>query len=510
MNDAMSSFSRRDLIAASGAAALFPQALRAQTRSKARGSAFSWASLVAQAERLSRSPYQDVAPRAGAAKVNYDALHKAVFKDERMLWGDLPGDTSVRFFPVHQFAAQPVTIHVVEGGQAKPIVYDPTMFDMPADHPLAQMGPDAGFSGFRLMNAARDGDWLVFMGASYFRASGAQKQYGLSARAIAINTSKQPEEFPRFTSFWLERTGDSSVTIYALLDGQSISGAYRFRCSFDKAGVHQDVDAALFPRRPIAELGLMPMTSMFWYDEAHRSIATDWRPEVHDSDGMAIHSSDGTAHFRPLANPHVPRVSVFAERDPAGFGLIQRDRNFDHYQDDGVFYERRPSLWATPGKALGAGTVRLYEFPTHSEYDDNVAAYWVPDAPVRPSKRIDASYRLDWTSNDVEAPSRVIAVRKGKIEVPPTEPESKDVRLVADFAGLDAKDGIVAWTDVKGGTLLKKALYPVVGQQKMWRLVLDITPKGPEQIDILAQLRGPGDRPASELLHYPFYADMKP
>ncbi|WP_336959573.1 glucan biosynthesis protein [Sphingobium aquiterrae] len=497
----MSSFSRRDLIAASSAAALFPSALRAQTR----GSAFSWAGLVAQAEKLSRSPYRNVPSRPGAEKVNYDALHKAVFRDERMLWGDLPGDTGVRFFPVHQFASQPVTISVVEGGRASPVRYDPAMFDMPADHPLARMGPDAGFSGFRLMNAARDGDWLVFMGASYFRAAGAQKQYGLSARAIAINTSKQPEEFPRFTSFWLERTGDNALTVYALLDGPSIAGAYRFRNRFDKAGVHQDVDAALFPRREIPELGLMPMTSMFWFDEAHRSIATDWRPEVHDSDGMAMRSGDGTAHFRPLANPKAPRVSVFAERNPAGFGLIQRDRNFDHYQDDGVFYERRPSLWATPARPLGEGTVRLYEFPTNSEYDDNVAAYWVPDAAVRPGKRIDASYRLDWTSADVEAPSRVVAVRKGKIEVPPSQPESKAVRLVADFAGLDAKDGIVAWTDVKGGTLDKKALYPIVGQAGMWRLVLDIMPAGAGQIDILAQLRGPGDRPASELLHYPFY-----
>jgi glucans biosynthesis protein len=503
----MTPITRRDLIAASGAAMLLPPALSARTP---RAVPFSWERLVQRAQQLARAPFVDTPPTPGAQTVNYEALHKAEFRDDHMLWRDRPGDTGVRFFPVHMFATQPVTIHVVARGQARELRYDPAMFDMAADNPVARMGVKGGFSGFRVMNAARDGDWLVFMGASYFRSSGAQKQYGLSARAVAIDTSVGPEQFPRFTSFWLERDGDNALTVYALLDGASLTGAWRFRNRFDAQGVHQDIDCALFPRKAIRELGLMPTTSMFWYDEAHRALATDWRPEVHDSDGMAIHSADGTAHFRPLANPKAPRVSVFAERDPEGFGLLQRDRDFDHYQDDGVFYERRPSLWATPAKPLGAGTVRLYEFPTDSEYNDNVACYWVPEGAVQPGRRIDASYRLDWTSADVEAPSRVVGIRRGVSDVPSTDPARAPVRLVADFSGLAAREGIVAWTDVKGGTLLRKALYPLVGQTGLWRLVLDIQPAGEGQVDILAQLRGmPGDTPASELLHYPFYPDPR-
>ena len=353
MTQTMTKIDRRAMIAASGAALLLPSALGAQSLIGNRPAPFSWERLVAQAQQLTRTPFKETPAHPGAAKVDYIAQHEARFRDERTLWGDLPGDTGIRFFPLSQYSTQPVTIATVDNGRATPLRYDPDMFDAPAGNAVKALGPDAGFAGFRIMNAARDGDWLSFLGASYFRAPSPQKQFGLSARAIAINTSLGKEEFPRFTHFWLERTGEHGVTIYALLDGASITGAYRFVSSLGADGVHQDVTAALFPRRPIEELGLMAMTSMFWYDQANRGKGTDWRPEIHDSDILSIASADGTAHARPIINPPTPLVSAFAERDPRGFGLVQRDRDFDHYQDDGVYYDRRPTLWATPTRALG-------------------------------------------------------------------------------------------------------------------------------------------------------------
>ena len=331
----MTKIDRRAMIAASGAALLLPRPLLAQAGAER----FSWEALVARAGRLARTPYRETPHHPGAPKVDYDALYQARFREDRTIWGDLPGDTGVQLFPLSASAEQPVEIALVEKARATPLRYDPAMFDAPADNAVRQLGPDAGYAGFRVMNAARDGDWLSFLGASYFRSPGATKQFGLSARAIAINTSiAGKEEFPRFTHFWLERTGRSSLVIYALLDGASITGAYRFVSELTPQGVRQDVDTALFPRRAIAELGLMPMTSMFWYDQASRATRTDWRPEIHDSDLFSFMSADGTAHGRPLINPTAPRLSVFAERNPKGFGLMQRDRNFDHYQDDGVFY----------------------------------------------------------------------------------------------------------------------------------------------------------------------------
>jgi glucans biosynthesis protein len=484
------------VIAASGAAALlFPSHLHAQTTT------FSWNALVAQAAKLAREPYREAPAHPGAGKVDYDALHKAQFRPERGLWNDIPGDVAIRFFPLSANADRSVSISAVERGQVKPVAYDPSMFDMTSDNPVAALGPDAGFAGFRVMNAARDADWLVFMGASYFRAAGAQKQYGLSARGVALNTGAGPEEFPRFTSFWLERVGNG-LTVYALLDGASITGAYRFTNNLDGKGVHQVIDAALFPRRPIAELGLIPMTSMFWYDEAHRRIATDWRPEIHDSDGLLIRDDGNGATFRAIVNPKDRQTTPFARTSPAGFGLVQRDRDFDHYQDDGVFYDRRPSLWATPLKPLGGGEVRLYEFPTDSEYTDNIAAYWTPRAPVRAGKRIDLSYRLDWQSEDPGLSTglaRVASIWRGKSDV--DGGGANAIRLIVDFVGAPKKSGLAVEALVGPAKLLKQAAYPVIALPNTWRTVLDVAPVDARPIPVQVRLMD-SSTIVSEIFHY--------
>ena len=500
-DEGMTLIDRRAMIAATGAALILPAHLSAQTRPEP----FSWDRLVARAQRLSRTPFVDVPPHPRAAHVDYDAINQARFREARTIWGDLPGDTGIRLFPLSANAPQPVTIALVVGGRATPLRYDPAMFETPGGNAVAALGPDAGFAGFRIMNAARDADWLAFLGASYFRAAGAQKQFGLSARGIAINTSLPgKEEFPRFTHFWLERTGRSSVTVHALLDGASITGAFRFVNSLAPDGVRQDVTAALFPRRAIEELGLMPMTSMFWYDQGNRAQGvSDWRPEVHDSDMLAIRSTDGTAHTRPLVNPTAPRASIFVEPSIPGFGLLQRDRDFDHYQDDGVFYDRRPSLWATPTAPSGGGQVRLYEFPTDSEYTDNVAAYWTPAVQPRGGARIDARYRLDWSSATASPGPMVAmvdAVRRAAADAQGIE------RLVVDFSGVSAGEKPDIWTDVAGGTLVKRAGYPILGKPGFYRVVLDLRrSRGGGTTDIRLQLRN-GQAPFSEYVHYPLGA----
>ena len=282
----------------------------------------------------------------------------------------------------------------------------------------------------------------------------------------------------------------------------SLTGACRFASARTPQGVRQDVDAVLFTRKAVAELGLMPMTSMFWYDQADRRTRTDWRPEIHDSDMLSIASADGTVHCRPLVNPSAPRVDVFAERNPKGFGLLQRDRNFDHYQDDGVFYERRPSLWTTSRKPLGAGEVRLYAFPTDSEYTDNVAAYWTPAAPTRAGSRIEASYRLDWSAARAPASAGLATVEN--IWTGQSGEAGVD-RFLVDFAGVPAGTQPDIWVDLAGGTLVKKAGYPVLHQKDMFRMVLDIRRDRGKATDIRAQLRA-GNRPFSEYVHYPLGA----
>jgi glucans biosynthesis protein len=492
----MSIFDRRTLIAAAGAALCLPRALAAAPAAQP----FAWSALVTMAQRLARQPFAETPPNRQAARIDYDALNRARFKAARTLWGDLPGDVAIRFFPLSANAAQPVYIAIVEKGLARPLRYDPTMFEGDA---VPALGPDAGFAGFRVMNAARDADWLSFLGASYFRAAGAEKQFGLSARAVSIDTSLPgKEQFPRFTRFWLERTGSSELTVHALLDGAALTGAFRFVNRLTSKGVVQDVTASLFPRRAIEELGLMPMTSMFWYDQSGRPHGGDWRPEVHDSDMLAFAGADGTPHARPLVNPVAPRFSLFEEVSPRSFGLLQRDRAFDHYQDDGVFYERRPSLWATPSAPLGAGAVRLYEFPTDSEYVDNVVAYWTPAAQPRPGTRIDAAYRLDWSSArtpGVEGQAHVANIWRGP------SGEAGIERLVVDFVGVPSTVKPDIWTDVSGGAIVKTAGYAIQGQPGQFRTVLDVRRAGGALAEIRLQLRT-SHRAFSEYVHYPLGA----
>src|SRR5690606_6167204 len=275
-------------------------------------------------------------------QLDYDAFQQIQYRDEATLFAAEQGTPPIRFFHLGRHNRHPVAVHVVSEGEARALRYDRARFAYGDEALARRLPPDLGFGGFRALHRDRPGDWLAFSGASYFRSAGELDQYGLSARGIAIGTGlPEPEEFPRFSELWLEpATGDAELTIYALLEGPSLTGAYRFRCTREGAVV-MDTDAYLYPRGPIARLGVAPLTSMFWFSETNRHRATDWRPEVHDSDGLAMWTGSGERLLRPLKNPvHGVRVHAYQDRDPRGFGLVQRDRSFDHYQDDGVFYEK--------------------------------------------------------------------------------------------------------------------------------------------------------------------------
>lgn len=500
---------RRDsLLAMAAAMVLAGRARAANPASAAAGEPFSWDRLKALAGQVARQPYRPVPPAPGTGDIDYDEVNRIRFRDDRSLWrGDAAHET--RFFPLHRFASAPVQIAVVEGGRARPFAFSADMFDiLPAkggrDFRLAK-----GFAGFRLMDAKGRGDWLAFQGASYFRSAGALDQYGLSARGLAINTGIDGrEEFPVFTRFWLERGPGDAMTIYALMEGESVTGAYRFINRQTAAGPVQDVDASLILRRDVARLGLAPLTSMFWYGEGNRAQGIDWRPEIHDSDGLAMWNGAGERIWRPLTNPPTPTTNSFADRAPKGFGLLQRDRSVAHYQDDSAFYERRPNLWVEPKGDWGAGAVMLYEIPTTREIEDNIVAFWTPATAARARARYDVAYRLNWSGADPApaAIARAVDCWTGTAGRPGHEPTPGARRLVADFtggnlAGLDRQSGVEPAVTVAGGRLIEAFAYPVVGQPGRWRLIADIAKPAGAAADIRAYLRHRGGALGETLIY---------
>jgi glucans biosynthesis protein len=457
---------------------------------------FSFDGLKAAAAAAASRPYVPAPPSAALEAVDYDAIGQIRYRPAMTLWGDLPGEAAIRFFHLGRYARRPVKVFAVAGGQAREVLYDENLFDI-ADPALAHsLAGISGFAGFRAMNAEHQTDWLAFQGASYFRSADPADQYGLSARGLAINTAvAQPESFPDFTRFWLERTAGGRLTIYALLEGEAVSGAYRIANRRGPGGLVQDISCALFFRKPVERLGVAPLTSMFWYGENNQAQARDWRPEIHDSDGLAIATGAGERIWRPLLDP--PRVvtNTYVDRNPRGFGLLQRDRSFDHYQDDGVFYERRPSAWVEPVGDWGSGSVELVEIPTGDETNDNIVAFWTPAAPVRAGEVLAYSYRLSWAGDEPALPSvaRVVSTRTGPGGHPGQPRSSHAKKLVVDFeggglAGLTRESGVEPMVSVQRGRIDGAVAYPVVGTSH-WRLMMDVTVSDGDSADVRAYLR---------------------
>jgi periplasmic glucans biosynthesis protein len=461
---------------------------------------FSFEWLKSEAKRLAGAPFVDTPARAADVldKLDYDDHNTIRFNADHGLWANGGGPFPIQFFHLGKWFKQPVSIYAVEGGDAREILYSPDFFTFTRTRWDERLPRDLGFAGFRVMTSPKT-DWLAFLGAAYFRSSGALDQYGLSARGIAIDVAMPtPEEFPRFTKFWLGPVAGvpNAVAIHALLEGPSVAGAYRMIAA--KAGnVVMDIECALYPRKDIARMGVAPLTSMFWYGKNSRPLAADWRPQIHDSDGLAIWTGAGERIWRPLNNPPTVRTSSFLDKDPKGFGLLQRDRNFESYQDDGVFYNKRPSVWVEPVGPWGEGAVQLVEIPTDDEIHDNIVPYWVPKAPVKAGSEWPFRYRLHWVAEEPFTPrlGRVVSTWTGMGGVY-GQPRPKNKRkIVIDFEGgpiadlpESARDTVEVVVTPAGGTVDNVYSHRVVGT-KRWRAFIDVAAAGREPVDLRLFLR---------------------
>ncbi len=447
--------------------------------------AFGFEDVAHRARMLAEQPYKPPVIRMPKElrDLDYDQYRDIRFRPEKSIWRAEKLPFELMLFLQGRAVSEPVEIHIVEPSGERPLAFDPAYFDFGKNRIEPDKLRDLDFNGFRVHYAINKPGYkdevLVFQGASYFRALGKGQGYGLSARGLAVDTAAATgEEFPRFVEFWIERPRGSagSLVVHALLDSKRLAGAYRFLLTPGNETTMQ-VTARLFLREKIAKIGLAPLTSMFAFGE-NQPGHDDFRPEVHDSDGLSIQSAEGEWVWRPLVNPKRLLVTSFALTNPKGFGLMQRDRSPASYEDPEARYERRPSAWVEPVGHWGAGRVELVQIPTPDETNDNIVAYWVPqNAPV-PGKPVDISYRIRWQTAGMLPADKawVVQTRRGRGFV--KRPDG-DINFVVDFdgpriRGLAAGETLepVVWVDTNA-EVRERNLFrnPVSGA---WRMTVRI------------------------------------
>jgi periplasmic glucans biosynthesis protein len=427
-------------------------------------------------------------------QLTYDQYRDIRFDPTQALWRE-QGNFRVEFIHPGLFYTYAVAVNIVDLEGIHATSYSPKLFSFGQNKFGDKVPQDLGFAGFRITYPLRDKNTynhvLVFAGASYFRSVGKDSVFGLSARGLAIDAAlPSGEEFPFFREFWLIRPAKNAreIKILALLDSQRVTGAYEFVLRPGERTII-NVTAKLFSRQSINELGIAPLTSMFFYGETKPRPPGEWRPEVHDSDGLLIHGSSGEWIWRPLANPERLQISYFDVENPRGFGLLQRDRNFHNYEDLETRHELRPNAWIVPVGDWGKGKVKLVEIPTPRETNDNIVAYWLPANSLHAGGSFDLAYKIYFhNSEPMTAPlARATATRVARGDKEGLR------RIIVDFEGSKIKalpeNGPIkaAITVAQDGQLVQQSLYKNAATGG-WRLAFQVAPPQGKPLELRALL----------------------
>jgi periplasmic glucans biosynthesis protein len=466
---------------------------------------FTFETLLEDAKRLATAAYAPQRNSLPAAldKLSPEQYRSIHFNPDAGIWRADKLPFRLELLRAAYNMPTAVTVSTVEDGLATDVVATPAMFQMSGATP-AQLGKvSLPLSGFRIrthINSTKVWDeFLVFQGASYFRAVAKNLLYGLSARGLAINTGDPTgEEFPAFTHFWIERPGPraNAIVIYALLESQSATGAYKFTVQ-PGAETQTEVELTLFPRAEMRVVGIAPLTSMFLFDETNRGHLDDYRPEVHDSDGLQITTKTGELIFRPLANPLKLQVSTFTSQVPQGFGLVQRSRQQSDFQDFDAQYERRPSAWITPKGDWGTGAVELVEIPSGRETNDNIVAFWRPAQTLAPGHPAQFAYNITWSDEPAfpKGVGQIIATRSG------ASIDRKRRVFLLDIVGAGEKlDGLRLDLGASAGAISNATLVSNSELHGL-RASFEIDPKDADLIELRLRVMR-GDTPVTETWLY--------
>jgi glucans biosynthesis protein len=426
--------------------------------------------------------------------LGYDDYRKIQFQRGASIWSR--EDRNFRLSPMHPgfLFKTPVKLNLVVGGVSRRILYTSEIFDYDEEQKAAKDTQAPGYSGFKLTTPInKAGVWdefLVFQGGTYFRALGKGNWYGLSARGLAVNTAKPSgEEFPAFTEFWIERPKEQATTlvIHALMESPSLTGAFTFIATPGEKTVIE-VKSTLYPRRNITAFGIAPLTSMYLFNDLNRNRFDDFRPAVHDSDGLFMINSRNERIWRPLSNPRNLQVSVFKDKSMKGFGLFQRHRQFTDFDDIEAHYESRPSAWVEPIGSWGAGHVELVEIPTKSEIHDNIVAFWQPSEALEAQKPYSFNYKVLWDSVfDVEdQPGRIVSGASGR-----TLGNENARDFVIDYNAAKLPDDLVVNAIASTGKIIG-TVQKFIPQTGLYRVVVKFEPGSEDMSELRVSLSTKG------------------
>jgi glucans biosynthesis protein len=415
---------------------------------------FTFTQVQATAQKLAQQPFvalPDILPPQLKA-LNPDQERGIFWKDSARLWRKEGLPFQIDFYPVSNECHTSPKINMVDAKGARPLAYSPSFFsyNFPINPPLP---PNLGYAGFYVRYPINNPDSLdgffSVLGASYFRVLAKDQVYGLSGRALAINAGAdgKPEEFPQFKEWWLHEPAPNatSIVLDALLDSPSVTGAYGFKIT-PGAVTTVDVHATLFFRKPVDWLGIAPFSSMYLYGENAANHFNNFHPEIHDSDGVLVNTGKGDWLWRPLGQATLFQIYKFNDENPKGFGLLQRDRDFQHYQDLGMKYNVRPSAWVTPHGNWGKGSVVLAQRPSNDPNTDNVVLFWHPDQTPKAGDRMEIDYTIDFYGNDAARPPLAYSRQTLLINPAPSaatpvpapaskSPTTTPVQFMVDFIG---------------------------------------------------------------------------
>lgn len=469
------------------------------------GEEFSRNTVIERARSMSQQAFEPPAQAPETlTSLDYSEYRKINYQQDAAVWGGSPTRFSIQLFAPGYLYRDLVDIDIVENGKSRPLALAENSFQVPDPAMAALLAEIGKYAGMRLhypLNTANYADeFLVFQGASYFRGVSKGQLYGLSARGLAIDVAgPRGEEHPIFRQFWVERPSSDhdSMVVHALLDSTRVTGAYRFGI-YPGSPLRMDIEVTLFPREDIEHVGLAPLTSMFMHGPLDPAELADYRPAVHDSEGLAIRRGNGERIWRPLANPRDLQVSAFVDENPAGFGLIQRQREFGYFQDLEASYQRRPSAWVQPLGDWGKGHVQLVEIPSDSEGNDNIVAYWRPQQGLRQGQAFQYAYRLSWPDDAPGSDSTARVVRSAGGQ----KLFSDQDEVVIDYSALAADDleGIAVHATINPGRVLEARIQPnmeINGARVFLSLDNDDQPVSELRVDLKR-----GDQPVAETWLY--------